>query len=193
MITQAQFKASAFALGCSSRAVKAVAKVEGGGMGIQDNRPIILFEPHVFWMELKRRGLKPVVSDLCYPIWRTKPYPKSQAAQWARMERAIKINRPAALASASWGMFQIMGFNYAKCGYKTIQEFVNAMYESEDKQLEIFCHYIIKVGLDDELRAFDNPKILSLAARQFAAGYNGKYYFKNNYHIKLKTAYLSAV
>ena len=48
-----------------------------------------------------------------------------------------------------------MGFNYKMCGCSTIQEFVNGMYESEDKQLELFTNYIINSHLDDELRNLD--------------------------------------
>ncbi len=176
-------------------AVKAVKQVEGGGIGILSGKPVILFEPHIYWRELKKRGIDPALikghSDMLYPLWRTKPYPKGQAAQWARFDRAAKINRDAAICACSWGAFQIMGFHFKACGCVSVQQFVNAMFESEDKQLELFCNYIKAVGLDDELRAFGNPALLLNASKQFAAGYNGAYYFRNKYDEKLRAAYRS--
>jgi hypothetical protein len=57
------------------------------------------------------------------------------------------------------------------------------MYKSEDKQLELFVTYLKNSELDDELRLKD--------WRLFAAGYNGRYYWKNDYHNKLEKAYKS--
>lgn len=183
MITEKQFKDSAAKLTVETAAIKAVSKIEGGGIGLLNGSPIILFEPHVFYKLQREASLTPIISDICYPVWGSKPYPKGQAAQWERMEQATKINRNIALQSASWGMFQCMGYNYKLTGCKTLQEFVNAMYESEDKQLELFVNYILNTHLDDELRNKD--------WKGFARQYNGKYYFKNSYDLKLKNAYES--
>ncbi|MEJ7829411.1 MAG: N-acetylmuramidase family protein [Segetibacter sp.] len=172
---------SAVLLGVELAVIRAVAKVEGNGIGMIEGKPIILYEPHVFFKQLREINIKPVVSDICYPVWGSKPYPKGQKAQWERLERAIKINRQAALKSASWGMFQVMGYNFRSCGCGSLQAFVNAMYEGEDKHLELFINYIRNEKLDDELKNKD--------WRGFAAQYNGKYYYKNNYDVKLKKAY----
>lgn len=182
MISEQQFKDSALKLNVEVAAVKAVAQIEGGGIGLQGGKPIILFEPHVFFKLQRDAGFVPAISDICYPVWGSKPYPKGQQAQWDRMERAAKINRDLALQSASWGMFQCMGYNFRATGCKTLQEFVNAMYSSEDKQLDLFVNYILNEHLDDELRNKD--------WKGFARQYNGKYYFKNSYDVKLKNAYL---
>jgi hypothetical protein len=183
MITEQAFNDSAALLNVSVASIKAVAKIEGGGQGIINGKPVILFEPHIFYRLLKKVGITPIVSDICYPVWGTHAYPEGQKAQWERMDRAIKISRPVALQSASWGMFQLMGFNFSSTGCATIQEFVNAMYESEDRQLALFCKYIKSAGLDDELRLQD--------WKMFASGYNGKMYFKNNYDKKLQQAFES--
>jgi hypothetical protein len=103
------------------------------------------------------------------------------SAQHGRLERAAAINRDAALESCSWGMFQIMGFNWNRCGVNSLQEFVNAMYKGEDAQLQIFVNYIIKAGLSDEIR----DKRWAAFARQ----YNGAGYAANKYDIKLAAAY----
>lgn len=190
MISEQQFIDSAAALGCDLAAIKAVAQVESGGSGIINDRPVILFEPHVFYRELKTRNITPVLSDICYPVWGTHPYPKGQDAQYERLDRAAKIHREAALCSASWGKFQILASHYKECGCLSLQQFINNMYVSEDKHLEMFCHYVISEGLDDELRAFSIPSLIIKASRQFASVYNGKYYFKHNYDGKLRLAYL---
>ena len=184
MITEQAFKDSAESLDVEVAAIKAVAEVESAGEGfLADGRPKILFEPHVFWKELKKRGIAPVVSDICYPIWGTKPYGKV-SAQHARLEKAAEINRDAALSSASWGKFQIMGYNYKLAGYSTLQDFINDMYKSEDDHLRSFTAYIKNTFLNDELREKD--------WKGFARGYNGALYYKNNYDKKLAAAYLKA-
>jgi hypothetical protein len=181
MITEQAFQEAAKRLGCEVAAVKAVDSVESLGDGmLPDGKPKILFEPHVFWRELKDVGIKPVVSDICYPNWGTRPYGKV-SAQHGRLERAAAIHREAALMSASWGRFQIMGFNWDKCGVSSLQEFINMNYKGEEAQLELFVNYIIKVGLDDELRG------RKWAA--FALQYNGKSYAQNKYDVKLAAAY----
>jgi hypothetical protein len=183
MITEQAFNDSAALLNVSVASIKAVAKIEGGGQGIIDGKPVILFEPHCFFRELVKAGVKPVLSDICYERWGERPYPSGQKAQWERLERAIIINREAALKSASWGLFQILGSNYKAAGCATIQDFVNQMYKGEDNQLQLFCKYIKSVGLDEELRLKD--------WRLFAQGYNGKLYWKNNYDKKLQQAFES--
>lgn len=186
MITELQFKDSAKILGIDVAAVKAVAEVESGGEGFfSEGLPKILFEPHVFWKELRKVGIDPNQhvlgnDDILYPIWGSKPYGKF-SQQHSRLDRAIKIHRDAALKSASWGKFQIMGYNYQLAGYTTLQDFINAMYKSEDEHLKAFVSYIKSRFLDDELKAKD--------WKAFARQYNGSLYWKNAYDKKLATAY----
>lgn len=181
MITEKQFKISAEKIGCSVAAIKAVAEVESSGGGfLSQNQPKILFEPHIFWKELRKNGITPILSDICYPVWGTKPYGK-MSQQPEKLEKASKIDREAALKSTSWGLFQICGFNYKLCGASSVEDFVNKMSISEDVQLELFTNYIINSHLDDEL--------INLDWKGFAASYNGPQYQKNKYDTKLATAY----
>jgi hypothetical protein len=186
MITEKAYREAAEKLSTEVAVVKAVAEVESGGNGfLSSGEPKILFEPHVFWKELRRVGIDPKIhikgnEDILYPVWKTKPYgPTSH--QHSRLERATKIHRDAALKSASWGRFQIMGYNYKLAGYPTLQDFINAMYKSEDDHLNAFLNYIRNTFLDDELREKD--------WKGLALGYNGKYYYINNYDKKLAAAY----
>lgn len=187
MISEKQFSDSGKALGVEPAVIKAVAEVESGGDGfLSTGEPKILFEPHIFWKELKQAGINPNTfakdnSDILYPIWGTKPYGKV-SQQHERLNRAALINRNAALKSASWGKFQILGNNYQLAGFDNLQDFINAMYRSEDDHLKAFVSYIKSTHLDDELRAKD--------WKGFARGYNGALYWKNNYDKKMADAYL---
>ncbi len=190
MISEQKFKDCAAFIGCSVAAIKAVSEVESGGAGfLPTGEPTILFEPHIFWKQLRLAGIDPNAllakhpeySDILYPVWGSKPYGKV-SAQHARLTRASAINREVALKSASWGKFQIMGFNYKACGADTMQEFINAVYKGEDQQLALFANYIKSSHLDDELKNLDWAG--------FARGYNGASYAKNRYDKKLAAAYL---
>lgn len=186
MISEQQYKTSALTLCVDVPAIKAVAEVESGGSGfLSDGKPVILFEPHVFWKQLRAQGIDPNTvqkgnEDILYPIWGSKPYGGS-SKQHERLDRATKINRTAALQSASWGKFQIMGYHWKTCGCSSLQDFINKMYQSEDMHLHLFTNYIKNSFLDDELRVHD--------WKGFARSYNGALYWKNNYDSKLKAAY----
>jgi len=186
MISENQFAASAQSLNVEVAAIKSVAEVESSGEGfLPDGKPKILFEPHIFWKQLRAANIDPSLfmeenADILYPKWKPGAYgPVSK--QHDRLERAAKINRDAALQSASWGKFQIMGFNWKSCGCASLQEFIDAMYRSEDDHLRLFTNYIHTQHLDDELRGHDWAG--------FALSYNGPMYRKNNYHLKLKAAF----
>jgi hypothetical protein len=186
MISELQFTQSAATLNVEVAAIKAIAEVESRGDGfVAPGKAKILFEPHIFWKELRAKGLVPEKftsgnQDILYPKWKAGAYgPVSK--QHDRMSRAVAINREAALRSASWGRFQIMGFNWKACGCASLEEFVAAMSANEDEHLKLFTAYIRNRFLDDELRGHDWAG--------FALAYNGPMYRKNNYDTKLKEAY----
>ncbi|MDB5205145.1 MAG: putative phage-related protein [Flavisolibacter sp.] len=185
MISEKQFADSAKTLNVEVAAIKAIAEVESSGEGLlADGKPKILFEPHIFWKQLRAKGIEPSMfmeenPDILYPKWKSGAYgPVSK--QHDRLERASKINKEAAQLSASWGKFQIMGFNWKACGAASLQQFVDDM-NSEDGHLLRFTHYILSSHLDDELRTHDWAG--------FALAYNGPLYRRNNYDTKLKAAY----
>ena len=77
-----------------------------------------------------------------------------------------------------------MGFNAESLGYPSLKAFVDAMYESEAKQLDAMCRYIKVNYLVDELQRHDWAG--------FAKGYNGSNYAINKYDQKLAAAYAKA-
>ncbi len=191
MLTLEDYQRAASRIGCEVAAIKAVDRVESNGGGfLSTGQPVILFEPHVFWKELRRRGIDPnkyasdpKYADILYPKWGTKPYGGS-SKQHERLQRATEIDRNAALESASWGRYQILGQNYKMCMCPTLQDFINKIYSGEPGHLELFVNYVLSAHLDDELRAHDWAG--------FARSYNGPLYTRNAYDIKLKKAYLAA-
>lgn len=60
---------------------------------------------------------------ICFPKWDKSKY-LGGASEYKRLEIAKKIDEECALKSASWGMFQIIGFNHLYCGCKDVFEFV---------------------------------------------------------------------
>lgn len=174
-------------LGCDLPAVQAVLTVETGGCGgfLSDGsgRPRILFEAHKFSAATDGRydDTHPGISS---SSWNRKLY-KGGAAEYLRLEEAVGLDRAAALKSASWGMFQVLGSNHRACGFGDVEGFVAAMAESEFAQLQAFGAFVQRAGLGPVLRAHD------WAA--FAAGYNGTRYRENQYDTRLAAAYATAV
>jgi len=185
-IKEQDYVNAANALGVEVEVVKAIKDVESSGSGyVFSNHPKILFEGHVFWKELERRGGKPSNhkdSNILYKSW-TKEHYKGDVAEHVRLEKARQINIEAAEASASWGLFQIMGNNYAACGCKSVKDLVNRMCMSESEQLMLFVAFIKSNNMHQYLKP-GNIKWASFARR-----YNGAGYEKNQYHTRLEKAY----
>lgn len=186
IIGDEDFRKCAEMLEVDIAAVRAVKEVECGSDGFfEPERPAILFEGHVFWNQLVAKGLNPEDylegnEDILYPSW-TKEHYVGGIGEYARLEKAKLIDEDAAMCSASWGLFQIMGFNYQACGCGCIHEFVSAMHESLGRHLELFAAFIKNNSLDQYLRDKDWAG--------FARRYNGAGYAENRYDEKLAAAY----
>lgn len=178
-LTHSDFQRAARELGCEVAAVKAVCEVEApkGGF-LPDGQVTILFERHKFYQFTKGAFVKshPV---LCNP--KAGGYGSGGQLQHTKLAAATKLNRTAALLSCSWGKFQIMGYNYRLAGFKSLQAFINAMHESEGRQLDAFIQFVKNSGLADELKRKDWTG--------FALGYNGRKYYINQYDKKMAAAY----
>lgn len=188
LLTNEDFEQAALKIGCETEVIKAVAKVESLGKGFnRDGSPIILFEGHVFWRELKRKGIDPVKhtkgnEDILYVRWTRKHYTGNYIGEYKRLKRAFEIDKEAALKSTSWGMFQIMGFNFGLCGYSDVFLFVMAMEFNSVNQLNAFVNFVINRKIA--------PHLQTKNWRMIAALYNGSGYAKNQYHTKMRNAYL---
>lgn len=186
IISWEQIERAAEKLGVEPCALKAVCEVESSGNGfLPSGRPKILFEGHKFWEQLKKHGLDPAAlaakhPNIIYPKWDKKQY-KGGEKEHDRLNEAKSIHKEAALCSASWGTFQVMGFNYSLCGYKNVFAFVEAQEKDAESHLDACCRYITAMKLTQHL------KNKNWAA--FAKGYNGSGYAQNKYDQRLKTAY----
>ena len=78
-------------------------------------------------------------------------------------------------------MFQIMGFNHAACGEKSVSGFVDMMCKSELHQLLLSARFIRTGGMLPALQQKDWAS--------FAKRYNGPAYAQNKYDEKLAAAY----
>lgn len=181
--------AAAKALGVPVAALRAVLAVEARGTGFDAaGRPIILYEPHVFHRQLKANARGKLAdatgAGLAYPAWGTKPYPKGQDAQYARLDAASAIDPECAARACSWGMGQILGENYGQAGYKTALDLVAAFQRSEADQVGAMLRLVKAWGLV--------PALVSLDWARFARRYNGPGQVAK-YSAMLADAYTKAV
>lgn len=179
-ITDLDYQLAAKELGCEVAAIRAVSSVEAAGSGfLPSGKCKILFEAHIFG-RLTLHKYDASHPNISAPRWDKSLY-KGGEAEWPRLEQAMALDSSAALSSASWGRFQIMGFNFKIAGYKTVEEFVSAMKASEGAHLRAFVKTVQSMGLADELRRRDWAG--------FARIYNGAAYAANHYDTKMATAY----
>ena len=175
--------------------VYTVNEVESNGKGFLDNgKPVILFERHIMYRQLtspRNEGDNPAqlkqhadeLTALNPAIVNPKPGGYAGgSAEHQRLSHARLIDDNAALESASWGAFQIMGFHWQRLGYDSVQEFAAAMSASESQQFDAFVRFI----------ETDSALHKALKARkwaEFAKLYNGPDYQRNLYDIKLQRAF----
>lgn len=149
----------------------AVLAVETSGCGfLADRRPKILFERHIFH---RLTGGQYDADDPDVSAPTSGGYGAGGANQYFRLQAAISLDREAALKSASWGLGQIMGENFADAGFSDVEAMVDAFITSEDAQLQGMANFVVKSGMAK-----------ALAGKQwatFARLYNGPNYAANNY------------
>lgn len=70
------------------------------------------------------------------------PYNCTQSERWGLLLFAASIDYEAAVQATSFGLFQIMGFNYHLCGCDSPAQFVDAMHISEQRQFQVWLTFI---------------------------------------------------
>lgn len=159
-VTRPDFQKAADDLGVPIAAVKAVQETETSGSGFtQTGKVRILFERH--WMARFLSAKLPVAQyskiaqanpDIINTTpggYATGPTPNARSLfEYGRFSRAFAIDPDCAMKSASWGLFQIMGFNANFAGFKNADgtpntgAFVDAMKSNEQGQLQGFVNFI---------------------------------------------------
>lgn len=165
-------------LGLKIPELLAVIHVETAGCGyLADRRPQILFERHIFHSQTGGR-FDAQAPDISSP---TPGGYQFGADEYPRLAKAFQLDPQAAQKSASWGIGQIMGFNFAAAGYNTVNHMVQGAMASEDEQLKAMAAFLKSTGLHRALAAHDWTG--------FARGYNGPAFAQNRYDVKLAAAF----
>lgn len=183
--------------------VRAVYKVEAKGNGfLPDGRVKVLFEPHQFYKHLKLAGMDAdkVTKenfDICHPSYKHNKYGTAIQEQ-DKLQRAIAIHEDSAYMSASYGAFQMMGFNHRVCGYINAKDMFEVYSLNAKSHLQGFFKFtkgtrtrMLQGGEPSEIR---KPLIDHFRSKDWpsaAYGYNGKYYYRGKYDEKLEAAYKS--
>lgn len=161
--------------------LQAVIDVESAGSGFMDDLVTIRWEGHYFWRFLPDEKKSIAQSQgLAHPKAGAVPNPRAMSRRHTILDRAIQIDRQAALKSISMGMGQVMGANFALCGYRSVED----MWEdcrTPEGQLRAMVGFIDSQGLDRYIRD------RNWAA--FARKYNGPNYKINQYDVKLQRAF----
>lgn len=168
-ITLEQIKELAITFQLDWKLLKAFIQVEGGGSGFDPNtgKIKIQFEPHYFLRHTKVKINNNV--DV-------------QSKEWEAFNEAFKINPTAAMMSTSIGIMQVMGENFKKCGYNSVNEMYDDFKKGEYEQIKGACNFIKNTP----------PLYKAMKAKDFsgiAYYYNGKLYYKNQYDVKIKQVY----
>ena len=163
----------------------AIASIESRGFGfLPSGRILILFEGHQFYAHLakkygaaKAREVAAKYPKICYQTW-TKAHYLGYEREYERLAIANSIDVECALKSTSFGIFQLMGFNYACTKEPNVGDFVEKMTQNEFYHLKAFFDFI---SVPKMLTAIKNRNIDGIASF-----YNGSGYKANGYDVKLR-------
>ncbi|MEL6967161.1 MAG: N-acetylmuramidase domain-containing protein [Pseudomonadota bacterium] len=173
-------------LGVPLAALLAVAEVESSGrVGVVIKgrlEPLIRFEGHYFHRLLAGdERARAVTAGLASPKPRRVRNPRRQIDRWKLLDKAIAINREAALSSCSWGIGQVMGSHWRRLGYDSVDAMVETARAGAAGQVQLMARYIAHAKLENALRLQDWAT--------FARRYNGPAYAQNRYDVKMAQAY----
>lgn len=163
--------------------LKAIIDVESSGSGFyglgnpHEGKCKVRFEPDYF---AKFTGLHPFFLPRSLDLQEAKKIPEFTGR--LAYEKALLHSPASAIKSTSFGLGQIMGFNFSKAGYSSLIEFKDSMEESEYKQLEALISFIVS---DEALLKASQDKDFASIARI----YNGAHYAERAYDKKLISAY----
>ncbi|MCH8519664.1 MAG: N-acetylmuramidase family protein [Nanoarchaeota archaeon] len=158
---------------------RAIASIETNNREFDSNgNPVARFECHVF-----NRN-----SNQNVPCTTRDGESFSRVASETNYEafvRASQINENQAFSSTSFGMFQVLGSNYATFGLSSPQELQQRTLTQEG-QVDLFLRFILSRE-NSILRELRDSQTLNY--RIIAQRYNGAQYERNQYHTKLQVAY----
>ena len=182
-LTEDDFREVAERIGVEVAAIKAIVDIEAGpsheGFSAP-GKPLINFDLTMFRRFATRRGVNLSKYSQSHSVV-FNSHRGSQIKANTRLDAARSIDSDAAVEGTFWGMFQIGGFNWKKCGAESLDDFVMRMSRSERDQLDMFVEFVDNSGLLKYLKSKD--------WESFARGYNGPAYARRNYHTRMASAY----
>ncbi len=209
-VSDAAFTQVATLLAVKESYVRAIAEVESAGESfLKDGRVKILFERHWFYRKLKEAlvaskdtrvlvaarlkipqltgpdsvgvlltGMTKYYSSICHP---DRGGYEGGGAEWDRLNMAMDFDIEAACQSASYGGYQIMGFNCKASGFANAKDMMIRMAESESAQF-------LAVGNFIKANPTMHAALKTGNWAGFASAYNGSAYKENHYDTKLDKA-----
>ncbi|MDE6323632.1 MAG: N-acetylmuramidase family protein [Paramuribaculum sp.] len=187
-LTDDDYREVAARLGIEVATIKAVVEIEAGAAHegfFRQGMPIINFDMSMFRKFAGKNGINLSKYYKSHAIVFSRPnaarHGSTQAAQHARLKAARTIHNETAIQGCFWGMFQIGGFNWRRCGCASIDEFVEKMSHSERTQLELFAEFVTNSGM--------LPHLQKKNWSAFARMYNGASYASRGYHTRLANSY----
>jgi hypothetical protein len=166
----------AIKIGIDPAVAVAVVAVESGGSGFgADGRMIIRFENLVFWSEWGKDN--PNAFDAHFTRdpqqFRASPdlpfqptHTNHQTSEWGAFDVARSLNPSAAKQSISMGLAQIMGFNFGRIGYPTVDAMFDAF--SADERWQLLGLFSFIAASRSMVQALQQGDFTT-----FARGYNG--------------------
>ncbi len=177
-VTDEEIATLAKRLGCTTKQLRAVSKVESGGSAYdQMGRPKILFERHLFY---RFTGGRFGLSSFNQP--KGGGYNENS---WDKLTRAACLDPGAAFAAVSWGKFQVLGLHWDVLGYPSALDLAYSTVISEAAHYELLARYIEANGLTLAIGALSTHPADNVA---FAKAYNGPGFKKFAYDTKLAQA-----
>lgn len=184
-LSQHDLREAAKTLDVDLPAIMAVNEVESRGEGFIGRLPVVLFERHIMLRRLKHH-------DVTHATQLAAMWPNlvnsdpggylGGTHENTRLVAARYLNDTCGAESASYGLFQILGYHAERIGYPSVQIFANCMATNEQCQLEAFVKFVnADAAILNALRKHDWP--------EFARRYNGPNYDINDYDTRLRAAY----
>jgi peptidoglycan hydrolase-like protein with peptidoglycan-binding domain len=180
-------KKQASSLSITPADAAAVIAIESGGSGFgPDGRMVIRFENHVFYDQWGKSNYSIFVNHFRFSPtkrWQNHQYrlstsdvwkdvhisgSENQNREWEAFALARRLNEEAAMKSISMGLAQIMGFNFAALGYRSVKDMFDHMSSSVRPQLDGLFKFISVHAGGGCLRALKSQDYVA-----FARCYNG--------------------
>lgn len=153
--------------------VRAILDVESNGRGFQQGQLVIRFEARVFEKYISKNifdaHFRYDPDDVFSGWYRSTihnewvPYHDNQTREWEALDIATAISTEKALLSTSMGSAQVMGFNYARCGFPSVHEMYEALGDDEIYHVIALYNYVLSdPKLVEAVRAKDWRTIATL-------------------------------